>query len=103
MDSQRQAEWARALCAELGLGSYMVGSFASAMAKAVLVADSSNRDAIAKAFPDLTYALHYWQTFGGEYLAAMARGDEDAMDAIYESHQEWLVAEHDRQLDSVEV
>ena len=96
-------EWARSLCHELGLGTYLPGSFASAMARAALAADGSNLDAIGKGFPRLTYAIHYYRTFGPAYLVAMARGDEEAMDAIYERNQEWLVAEHDRQLDGVEV
>jgi hypothetical protein len=95
--------WARAICDELGCGHYLSGSFSRAMARAALVADSTNLAAIGQGFPDLTYALRMWQEIGADYLMALAAGDEGAMESAYLDRQDELVAAHDRQLDGVEV
>lgn len=92
MDSQRQAEWARALCDELGCAHYLSGSFARAMARAAFLADSSNLAAIGQGFPELTYALRMWQEIGADYLMALAAGDEVAMESAYLERQDELVA-----------
>ena len=94
--------WARAICDELGCAHYRTGSFARAMAGAMLLADSANAYAIAQGFPELAYAHRMWQEIGADYLMALAAGDEGAMETAYLERQEELTADHERWLSSVE-
>lgn len=83
-----ETDWARAVACELGLRGYLVGSFASHMARAVLAADSGNLSRIGQGFPHLVSVLSDYRQYGGEYLLAVAAGDDAAIIAAYEAYAE---------------
>ena len=90
--------WAMALCDELGLATYLPGSFATAMVRAALAADSSNLAAIGQGFPELSTVVGEWRRYGHGYLMALAAGDVDGMEAVLEEAVARSIAEHDRDL-----
>lgn len=94
--------WARALCHELRYQSYLMGTFAAAMANAAWRADSTNLAAIGQGFPELAYVVGEWRTYGSSYLVALAAGDVAAMEALRDTWQERDLADHDRQLARME-
>jgi len=83
-----ETDWARAVVSELGLRQYRPGSFASHMVRAALAADLGNLARIGEGFPHLHRVLRDWQTYGPDYLLAVASGDDEAIIAAYEAYTE---------------
>ena len=83
-----EQDWARAVASELGLRGYLMGGFASRMVSAALAADSGNLSRIGQGFPHLVRVLSDYRQYGGEYLLALAAGDDDALVAAYEAWAE---------------
>lgn len=95
--------WAMALCDELGLDSFRPGSFATAMVRAALAADSSNLAAIGQGFPELSTVVGEWRRYGHGYLVALAAGDVGGMTAAREACWERDIADHEQAMAALEI